>query len=148
MSDVHRDEETALKLSDAAKELVKTRGLGELADKMGITMRELSAEYAVAQMPAEGNRQPYGVVHGGAYVVLGESLGSFAANVWAGEGRIAVGIEINATHTRSTSSGTITGVARAIHLGRSLTTHEIEISDERGRRLSTVRITNFIKDLS
>jgi uncharacterized protein (TIGR00369 family) len=121
------------------------RGLGELATKMGITLVSLSAERAEATMPASGNTQPFGVIHGGAYVVLAESLGSMAANVWAGEDQVAVGIEVNATHSKSAREGIVTGVATAIHLGRSLTTHEVKISDENGNRLSTVRITNFIR---
>ncbi|CAN5164216.1 hotdog fold thioesterase [soil metagenome] len=123
------------------------RGLGDLADKMGIKFYELTAERAVATMPAEGNTQPFGIIHGGAYVVLAESLGSFAANVHAGDGKVAFGIEINASHTGSATSGVVTGVCTAIKLGRTLCVHEITIDDESGRRLSTVRITNFIKDL-
>lgn len=133
------------KLSAAAAELSKLRGLGLLAERMGIELLELSAERAVATMPVEGNTQPLGVLHGGAHVVLGETLGSFAANVWAYPDSVAVGIEINASHSRSVTSGKVTAVCTALALGRSLTTHEIVISDEEGRRLSTVRITNFIK---
>jgi len=86
-------------------------------------------------------------MHGGAYVVLAESLGSMAANLHAGPGRLAVGVDINATHTRSATSGVVTGVCTPIHLGRSMTVHEIAVADEQGRRLSTIRITNMIKDL-
>jgi uncharacterized protein (TIGR00369 family) len=87
-------------------------------------------------------------MHGGAYVVLGESLGSMAANLYAGPGRLAVGVDINATHTRSATSGLVTGVCTPIHLGRSMTVHEIVVSDDQGRRLSTVRITNMIKTVA
>jgi uncharacterized protein (TIGR00369 family) len=97
-------------------------------------------------MPVEGNTQPVGLLHGGAYVVLGESLGSMSANLHAGPGKLAVGIEINATHHRSATSGWVTGVCTPIHLGRTLTTHEIVVTDETGRRCSTIRITNLIKD--
>lgn len=134
------------KLSPAAEALLELRGLGPLADKMGIQLIELSAERAVATMPVNGNTQPLGVLHGGAHVVLGESLGSFAANVWAHPDKVAVGIEVNATHSRSVTSGTVTAVCTAISLGRTLATHEIVISDEEGRRLSTVRITNLLKE--
>ena len=132
--------------SEEAKRLLELRGLGALAEKMGIELLELSAERAVATMPVEGNTQPLGLMHGGAYVVLAESLGSFAANVAAGEGRYAVGIEINASHSRSATEGIVTGVCTAISIGRTLATHEIAISDEKGRRLSTVRITNLLRD--
>ena len=125
---------------------VKERGLGALADRMGIEMIEFTAERAVATMPVEGNTQPIGLVHGGAYVVLGESLGSMAANLHAGPGRYAVGVDINATHTASATSGNVTGTCTAIHLGRTMTVHEIVITDDAGRRCSTVRITNAIRE--
>lgn len=134
------------KLSEAAAQLIELRGLGPLAEKMGIQLLELSAERAVATMPVAGNTQPLGVLHGGAHVVLGESLGSFAANVWAHPEKVAVGIEVNATHSRPVSSGVVTAVCTAISLGKTLATHEIVVSDEQGRRLSTVRITNFLKE--
>jgi uncharacterized protein (TIGR00369 family) len=97
-------------------------------------------------MPVEGNTQPIGLLHGGAYVVLGESLGSMAANLHAGPGRYAVGVDINATHTASATSGVVTGTCTAIHLGRTMTVHEIIVTDENGRRCSTVRITNAIRE--
>ena len=122
------------------------RGMGALAEKMGLQWVEFSLERCVATMPVEGNTQPVGLLHGGAYVVLGESLGSMAANLHAGPGRLAVGVDINATHTRSATSGVVTGVCTPIHLGRTMTVHEIVVSDEEGRRLSTIRITNLIKD--
>ena len=125
---------------------VKARGMGALSAKMGIEMVEFSVKRAVATMPVEGNTQPAGLLHGGAYLVLAESLGSMSANLWAGEGRLAVGIEINATHTRSATSGIVTGVCTPVHLGRTLTTHEVAITDDQGRRCSTIRITNLIKD--
>ncbi|MEY4993890.1 MAG: hypothetical protein RIS82_1012 [Actinomycetota bacterium] len=132
--------------SQAAQELLQLRGLGALADKMGIQLLELSAERAVATMPVEGNTQPLGVLHGGAHVVLGESLGSFAANVWAHPNKVAMGIEVNASHSRPATTGLVTAVCTAVSLGKTLATHEIVISDEQGRRLSTVRITNYLKE--
>ncbi|QIG40737.1 hotdog fold thioesterase [Microbacterium sp. 4R-513] len=125
----------------------RARGVGALAEKMGFEWVEFTPERAVATMPVEGNTQPVGLMHGGAYVVLGESLGSMHANLHAGAGRLAVGIDINATHTRSATSGRVTGVCTPIHLGRSLTVHEIAVTDDQGRRCSTVRITNMIRDL-
>lgn len=124
---------------------LRERGLGALADRMGIEFSEISPERAVATMPVEGNTQPVGLLHGGAYVVLGESLGSMSANLHAGPGRLAVGVDINATHTSSATVGTVTATCTAIHLGRSMTVHEIVITNDQGRRCSTVRITNLIK---
>ena len=91
-------------------EWAATRGMGALAETMGMSFTEFSVQRCVATMPVEGNTQPVGLLHGGAYVVLGESLGSMAANLHAGPGRLAVGVDINATHTRSATSGTVTGV--------------------------------------
>jgi uncharacterized protein (TIGR00369 family) len=132
-------------LSDDAKLLSAKRGVGELAQKMGIEILELSAERAIATMPVTGNTQPLGLLHGGAYLVLGETLGSFAANVWAGEQAHAVGIEISASHSKSATEGLVTGVATAISLGKTLTVHEIVVSNEKGERCSTIRITNLIR---
>jgi uncharacterized protein (TIGR00369 family) len=132
-------------LSDAAKLLAAKRGVGDLAQKMGIEILELSAERAVATMPVEGNTQPRGLLHGGAYLVLGETLGSFAANVWAGESAYAVGIEISASHSKSATKGLVTGVATAISLGKTLTVHEIVVTNQDGERCSTIRITNLIR---
>lgn len=126
---------------------VMERGMGTLAERMGIEFTEFTIERSVATMPVEGNTQPVGLLHGGAYVVLGESLGSMAANLHAGPGRLAVGVDINATHTRSARSGVVTGVCMPIHLGRSMTVHEIVVTDEQGRRCSTIRITNMIKEM-
>jgi uncharacterized protein (TIGR00369 family) len=127
------------------KRLIDSAG-GALCQKMGIEFLELSAEHSVATMPVEGNTQVIGILHGGAHVVLGESLGSISSAIHAGPGRVAVGIEINATHSRSTSSGFVTATCTALNLGRTLATHEIVIRDEAGRRLSTVRMTNFLKE--
>nr|WP_205305026.1 hotdog fold thioesterase [Nocardioides sp. 616] len=115
--------------------------MGALNTKMGVQLLEVSAQRVVATMPVEGNTQPYGLLHGGASVVLAESLGSMGAAVHAHPDRIPVGVDINATHHRSARSGTVTGVATAIHLGRTSAAYEIVISDEQGRRLCTSRIT-------
>ena len=115
-----------------------------LAQKMGLRFLELTAERAVATLPVAGNEQPVGLLHGGAHLVLAESLGSMAAKLHAGPGRDVVGIEINATHHRAARSGLVTGTATAVHLGGTLVTHEVVMTDEQGRRLSTARITNLV----
>lgn len=126
--------------------LTRTNG-GELTTKMGVEWLELSAEHSVARMPVEGNRQVVGILHGGAYVVLGEGLGSISSAIHAGPGRVAMGIDVNATHTGAISEGWVVGTCDAIALSKSLATHEIIVREEStGRRLSTVRITNILKD--
>ena len=117
------------------------QGMGVLNEKMGIQLTEISAERVVATMPVEGNTQPYGLLHGGASVVLAETLGSVGSAIHAQPDRLSVGIEINATHHRSATSGTVTGTATAIHLGRTTATYEVVITDERGKRVCTSRIT-------
>ena len=116
-------------------------GMGALNDKMGVTLLEISAERVVATMPVEGNTQPYGLLHGGASVVLAETLGSMGSAVHAHPDKLSVGVDINATHHRSATSGLVTGVATAVHLGRSMTTYDVVITDERGKRVCTSRIT-------
>ena len=127
-------------------EIIERTNGGELSVKMGVEFLELSATCSVARMPVEGNTQVLGLLHGGAHVVLAESLGSISSAIHAGPGRYAVGIEINATHSRSITSGWVTGTCTAISLGRNLATHEIVMTDDEGRRLSTVRMTNFLRD--
>ncbi|TGN65524.1 hotdog fold thioesterase [Nocardioides eburneiflavus] len=121
-------------------------GNGRLNDKLGVELVEISAERVVATMPVEGNTQPYGLLHGGASVALAETLGSIGSAIHAYPARIAVGVDINATHHRAATSGTVTGVATAIHLGRSSTSYEIVISDDQGRRICTSRITCALLD--
>ena len=125
--------------------LVESGG-GELAVRMEIEFLELSAAHSVARMPVAGNRQVIGLLHGGAHLVLGESLGSVSSAIHAGPGRYAVGIEINATHSRSATEGFVVATCEAISLGRTLCTHQTSIRDEQGRLLSTVRMTNLLRD--
>jgi len=116
-------------------------GMGKLNERMGVELVEVSAERVVGTMPVAGNTQPYGLLHGGASVVLAETLGSVGSGVHAHPDRFSVGVDINATHHRSARAGTVTGVATAVHLGRSSATYEVVITDEEGRRVCTSRIT-------
>jgi len=115
--------------------------MGDLNEKMGVELVEVSPKRIVGTMPVKGNTQPYGLLHGGASVVLAESLGSVGSAMHAYPERIAVGVDINATHHRSASEGVVTGVATPIHLGRTSACYEVVISDEAGKRLCTARIT-------
>lgn len=121
--------------------------LGELDKKMGVEVLEQSAERVVARMPVAGNRQSFGLLHGGASVAFAEALGSWAAVIHAGPGRTAVGLDINATHHRGAREGVITGTATALHRGNTIATYEVVIRDERDRLLCTARITNLIRDV-
>ncbi|MCK9895392.1 hotdog fold thioesterase [Frankia sp. AgB32] len=117
---------------------------GEAERRLGILLTEASAARLVATMPVEGNRQPFGLLHGGVSVVLAETLGSVGAMLGAPPGSIAVGIEVSATHHRSATSGVVTGVATRVHGGRTLTTYDIRITDEAGRAVCTSRLTCMI----
>ena len=121
-------------------------GLGPLASSMGVEILEVAPGRVVGRMPVEGNTQPYGLLHGGASVVLAETLGSIGSAMHAGEGRIAVGLDINATHHRSAREGTVTGVATGITLGRTVAAWEIVITDDTGARVCTSRLTCLLRD--
>ena len=121
-------------------------GMGALHNRMGIRLTEAGPDRVAGTMPVEGNTQPYGLLHGGASVVLAEGLGSILAVITAGPGRAAVGVEINATHPRPASSGRVTGVARPISVGRSMGCYEIVITDDQGRRTCTCRLTCSLRD--
>ncbi|WP_052109785.1 hotdog fold thioesterase [Knoellia sinensis] len=117
-----------------------------LAHRMGIEFTEASAARIVATMPVEGNTQPYGLLHGGASVVLAETLGSIGSALHVGPGRIVVGTDINATHHRAARKGLVTGVATPISLGNTLCSWEIVVSDEDGKRICTSRITCLVRE--
>jgi 1,4-dihydroxy-2-naphthoyl-CoA hydrolase len=118
---------------------------GRLGEKLGIRFLEISTQRLVATMPVEGNTQPAGLLHGGASVALAETMGSVGAALHAGPGSMVVGVDINATHHRAARSGLVTGVAEPLYLGRSMATYGIAISDERGRRVCTARISCLIR---
>lgn len=127
-------------------EQVNALAAGTLHERMGVRFTEISRTRAVATMPVAGNTQPYGLLHGGASVVLAEGVGSFLAVVLAGPGRAAVGVDINATHHRPVMSGTVTAVATPIAVGRTTASIEIVITDEEGRRTCTCRFTAQLRD--
>jgi uncharacterized protein (TIGR00369 family) len=121
-------------------------GTDTLVARMGITITEASAERVVGTMPVSGNTQPYGLLHGGASCVLAETLGSLGSALHAGPDRVTVGIEISASHHRGAASGLVTGVATLLHGGRTMTTYEIVLTDERDRRVCTCRLSCLIRD--
>lgn len=120
---------------------------GALVERMGITIVEAAPERVVGTMPVAGNTQPYGLLHGGASCVLAETLGSIGAAMYAGQvsGGIAVGLDINATHHKSVTSGVVTGVATPLRLGRSVASYEIVVTDDSGARVCTARLTCLLR---
>ncbi len=113
-----------------------------LNGRMGIEVLEAAPERVVASMPVEPNRQPYGLLHGGASAVLAETVGSIASALHAATlGLAAVGIELNCTHHRAARQGTVTGTATPLHRGGSVATYAIEILDDAGKLVCTSRLT-------
>jgi uncharacterized protein (TIGR00369 family) len=117
-----------------------------LPAKMGIEITEASPERVVATMPVKGNLQPYGLLHGGANAVLAETAGSVCAALNAGLERATMGVELSCTHHAAVTEGQVTGVATPIHAGRTVITVEIVITDERGRRTCTARLTCLARE--
>lgn len=126
--------------------IFNSQGNQTLPGRMGIKILEAAKDRVVGTMPVEGNTQPYGILHGGASCVLAESLGSLGAALQAGPGRVTVGIEINATHHRAVRSGLVTGVATLVHGGRTLSTFDVVITDETGKRVCTARLSCLHRD--
>jgi uncharacterized protein (TIGR00369 family) len=135
-------------VTDPTEDLLALIPPGTLIERMAIEVLEARVERIVATMPVEGNTQPYGLLHGGASVVLAETLGSIGSMLHAGPGRIAVGVDINATHHRAVTSGTVTGTATPIHLGSTMTTYAIAITDEQDRPVCTARLTCLLRAAS
>lgn len=115
---------------------------GTAMEPLGIVFSEIGSDYLRATMPVdERTRQPYGLLHGGASVLLAETLGSSAGNLCAPEGGICVGVEINANHLRAVCDGQVTGTARALHVGGRTQVWEIRIEDEQARLVCISRLT-------
>ncbi len=124
-------------------EQLNTLSRNTAIESLGIVFSGAGEDWLQATMPMdERTRQPYGILHGGASVVLAETLGSSAGNLCVDTAKqICVGLEINANHVRAVRSGTVTGTARALHVGRSTQLWEIRIEDEQGRRVCISRLT-------
>lgn len=130
--------------SDHFLKIIQERGGGALGIKMGIEIIEASPQRLVGTMPVEGNTQPLGLLHGGASVVLAETLGSVGTQLHAGPTRMVVGVDINATHHKSATSGIVTGIATAVSLGKTMCCYDIVITNDKGERICTSRLTCLI----
>lgn len=117
----------------------------QLTDRMGITITEWDPDRVVGTLPVAGNRQPYGLLHGGASAVLAETLGSVAAALWGMPDRVAVGIELSCAHHQAATEGEVTGVCTPLHRGRTTASYEIVLSDGKGRRTTTARLTCLLR---
>jgi uncharacterized protein (TIGR00369 family) len=125
-----------------ALEALNALSRGTAMEPLGIVFTELGPDYLRGTMPVDARtRQPYGLLHGGASVLLAETLGSTAGGLCVEAGQGVVGIEINANHLAGVREGVVTGTARALHVGRSTQVWEIRIEDERARLACISRLT-------
>lgn len=126
------------------------RGLiaGNMLEHVGIEFTDLGRDYLRGTMPVDGRTmQPFGILHGGASVVLAETLGSVAANLCVDPGRhMCVGLDLTSNHIRQVTGGTVTGTARAVHVGGRTQVWEITIENEAGQLVNTTRLTMLVLD--
>ena len=119
------------------------RPKGHIGDLLGIEFTEIGHDSISASMPVnEKTHQPYGILHGGASVVLAESLGSMASNMVINSDKyIGVGLEVNANHLRPVKSGFVTGICTPIHIGGKTHVWDIKLYDDRGKMNCISRLT-------
>ena len=121
----------------------------QLNTKMGVTVLDQSTvDRVVGTMPVDGNRQPYGLLHGGASCVLAETLASVGSALHAMPEKTSAGLEINATHLRSAVAGLLTGVATPVHLGGSIATYQVLITDEEEHKICIARVTCVLRPVA
>jgi uncharacterized protein (TIGR00369 family) len=129
------------------KSPISIEGLTEVSKNtavsyLGIEFLEIGDDFLTARIPVNRQTcQPYGLLHGGVAVVLAETLGSCGAACACEPGHKVVGLDINANHLRGTTSGWVTGTARAVHLGRTTQVWQIDLKDDEGRLTCVSRIT-------
>jgi 1,4-dihydroxy-2-naphthoyl-CoA hydrolase len=115
--------------------------------RLGIEFTELGSNHLTGRMPVDDRtRQPFGILHGGASVLLAETLVSCAAGFVAAPGKACVGMEINANHLRPVTSGWVTGTARPLSLGRRSQVWEVRIVDDAGKLVCVSRCTTAVID--
>jgi len=123
-------------------EILTTTHINTAADRLGIEFVEIGPDFIRGRIPVdERTRQPYGVIHGGASVVLAETLGSCGADYSTPAGHGIVGLDINANHIRGVSQGWVNGIARPVHIGRSTQVWQIDMTDDQGRTSCVSRLT-------
>ncbi|XEV15550.1 hotdog fold thioesterase [Vibrio alginolyticus] len=127
-------------------EILNATSKNTLIEHLQIKYTDFTDDSLTATMPVcSFTHQPLGMLHGGASVVLAETLGSLAANFSVDEGSYCVGLDINANHVRAMRSGHVIGTAKPLHLGISTQVWQIDITDEQGRLVCTSRLTIAVK---
>jgi 1,4-dihydroxy-2-naphthoyl-CoA hydrolase len=123
-------------------ETLNKLGENSLVAHVGIVFTVMGEDYLEATMPVDARtQQPFGLLHGGASVVLAESMGSIAGYLSIEEGKSVVGIEVSASHHRAVSSGEVRGICRPLHLGARNQSWQIEIRNARNQLCCTSRLT-------
>ena len=119
--------------------------VGTTVAHLGIEFLEVGDEFIRARVPVDARTlQPAGILHGGVSVVLAETLGSCGAAFASPRGQRAVGLDINANHLRSVTTGWVTGTARPLHIGRSTQVWQIELVNDQGQPTCVSRLTMAI----
>ncbi|CAM7292419.1 MULTISPECIES: 1,4-dihydroxy-2-naphthoyl-CoA hydrolase [Citrobacter] len=130
---------------DVTLDALNAMGEGNMVGLLDIRFEKIGADTLEASMPVDGRtKQPFGLLHGGASVVLAESIGSVAGYLCTEGEQKVVGLEINANHVRSAREGRVKGVCRAIHTGSRHQVWQIDIYDEQQRLCCTSRLTTAI----
>ena len=122
---------------------INAQSRNSLVEHLGIVLTEAGEDWLRGTMPVDARtHQPFGILHGGASVALAETLGSMAGNLTVDKTKqMVVGLEINANHVRAVREGTVTGTARALHVGRTTQLWEIRIENEQGKLVCVSRLT-------
>ena len=122
-------------------------GKGTMGEWLGFEFKEIGSDYLIATLPVDHRtKQPYGILHGGASVVLAETLGSVASNLCISENKRAVGLEVNANHLRPVMSGFVTGICKPLAIGSKVHVWEIRITNEKEKLSCICRLTVAIID--
>lgn len=135
--------------TDVTPEILNQGGKNCMVGHVGIEITEVGSDYLCGKMPVDKRtHQPMGLLHGGASVVLAETLGSIAATLAVDPKQYyCVGLEINANHVRSVKEGFVYGKATPLHIGRSTQVWQININNEEGKLVCTSRITMAVKSI-
>lgn len=132
---------------DVSLERLNKLNENTIIDLLGIEYTQVGDDFIKATMPVDSRtHQPHGLLHGGASVVLAETLGSVAGNLAVSDNKVCVGLEVNANHLRSVKTGIVTGIAKAIRLGRTVHVWQIEIHNEKQQLVCTSRLTLAVID--
>ncbi len=121
---------------------------GNMLEHLGIAFTDVGSDYIQATMPVDHRTmQPFGLLHGGATVVLAETLGSVGANLCLDpKVQMGVGLDLSSNHVRQVTEGFVTGTGRPIHVGGTTHVWEIRVADERDRLINTTRLTLLVLD--